>query len=650
MQALADGRLPRRTLRQLLAAELAPRPGRGAATVRMAVECALAVMVAMIFRIPLPPYLAYIVFLISKDERTATLTSAVGGFLAANLAILLTLVLFVFDLSEPALRLPLMALATFVAMYTSRTFALGPVTFLAGFVLVTMQTVVDDVPSAEALTRLDLWLWVVVLVPVALTVLGEAVAGPSSRDRVRRTLVSVLDQAGSALQRGSMPAALADWRDEVVALLPLARPASDLRRGGEDLTVSEHTVSCVMDLLLLLAVWPDDVPRAISEDLAARMRAARDAIGSERAPVHLSPRGTTLPGTEAGCVVLAVGHALQRLQSALEMKAHGQAPDSAAARAPRRLFVADALTNRVHLRFALKTTLAVMTVYILYTLLDWPGLRTSVVTCFFVALGSLGETVHKLMLRLSGAVIGALLAGLCIVFLLPALTDIGQLCVLIGIVAAGCAWIATSSERLSYAGLQIAFAFFLGVLQDYAPATDLTVLRDRVAGILLGNVVITVVFSTLWPESSVTRMRAAVAGALRGIALMLRSTPATALGCRLETARALGTADRFLLLSQLELQMLPAHPPVAAGRAQVASVTELAGAAVLIAGEELAGAVDPGWMAARTRWLEAAAACLERSEPAPPPPPQSPHSPDTPASLATGLLQQGIQHVASQLA
>ena len=78
-----------------------------------------------------------------------------------------------------------------------------------------------------------------------------------------------------------------------------------------------------------------------------------------------------------------------------------------------------------------------MVVYAVYTLLDWPGMRTSIVTCFFVALGSLGETVHKLVLRLSGALLGGLIAGLCIVFVLPHMTDIGQLCALIFVVSAG---------------------------------------------------------------------------------------------------------------------------------------------------------------------------------------------------------------------
>src|SRR5260370_16620497 len=94
---------------------------------------------------------------------------------------------------------------------------------------------------------------------------------------------------------------------------------------------------------------------------------------------------------------------------------------------PRQLFVPDALSNPAHWQFALKTTLAIMIVYGVYTMLDWPGLLTSIVTVFFVALGSVGETVHKLVLRLSGAVIGGFLAGLSILFLLPSLPSHGPL-------------------------------------------------------------------------------------------------------------------------------------------------------------------------------------------------------------------------------
>jgi len=66
--------------------------------------------------------------------------------------------------------------------------------------------------------------------------------------------------------------------------------------------------------------------------------------------------------------------------------------------------------------------------------------------------------------------------------------------------AAIAGWVATGSERISYAGLQLAFAFFYSVFQGYAPDTDLDNVRNRVVGILFGLVVTGLVFQYIWPE------------------------------------------------------------------------------------------------------------------------------------------------------
>src|SRR5580693_3647620 len=134
MAAIAEARRPRSALLEFLAIELAPREGRALAVAHIATGCAITVAIAMVFRIPEPTYMAYIVFLISKDERKATVTTGLGGQIAVTLAVILNLGLMLIDLSEPALRLPAMTLSTFIAMYTVRTFALGPITYLAGFV------------------------------------------------------------------------------------------------------------------------------------------------------------------------------------------------------------------------------------------------------------------------------------------------------------------------------------------------------------------------------------------------------------------------------------------------------------------------------------------------------------------------------------
>jgi multidrug resistance protein MdtO len=219
--------------------------------------------------------------------------------------------------------------------------------------------------------------------------------------------------------------------------------------------------------------------------------------GFESVPVEPTPSETALQGA---------------LNDLLD-EASGKTP-TASDKAASKPAAIGALERRAHMRFAFKVMCAVLASYATYTLLDWPGIRTAITTCFFVSLTTVGESVHKLTLRLSGAIIGGLIAGLCIVFVLPSLTDIGQLCLLIAAVSTFCAWISTASETIAYGGMQIAFAFFLGVLQGYGPTEELTVLRDRVAGIVVGNLWITVFFTTLWPVSALDQARAKWAAAI----------------------------------------------------------------------------------------------------------------------------------------
>ncbi len=647
MPALAESRGSRRPFLEMLTLELAPRAGRWAAVARIATGSAITVAIAMVFQIPQPTYMAYIVFLISKDEKSATVTSALGGLAAVTLAIFLVLGLELIDIAEPALRLPLMAAATFAAMFTARTFALGPISFLAGFVVVLLQSLVDDVPSPEALTRATLWAWVVIFVPVAVTVIVNLLFGQDAVAFMARTVRKVLTEWEISLARGDYHKSLPDWRARLVPLLEIAQHGAEKRVRAGGLTVS--VIRALLDALVIFEALPDDLPVALREELASRLRACRQAIGSDAAPPMPQMADASVDMLPA---VIAVRSTLSDLLGAIgrpdSQPEHNEAPHPA-----RRLFVADALNNPAHWQFALKTTMAVMISYVIYTLLDWPGLRTAIVTCFFVALSSLGETVHKLVLRLSGAVMGGLIAGLCIVFVLPHLTDIGQLCLLIAAVSVGAAWVATSSELLSYAGMQMAFAFFLGILQGYVPATDLTVLRDRVAGILLGNIVITIVFSSFWPQSARSGMRAALAEALRAIAAVIRRPPHSA-EARVRAIQALVRADHLRALSLFELRMLPGHAPASLSVASVASIERLAGAAFVESTDAISRHVKPGSTDRLADWAEAAGDNLSKNRLLPPSPvtaassPAAAMEPDARLSLhAIEQLESEVRHVAS---
>jgi multidrug resistance protein MdtO len=138
--------------------------------------------------------------------------------------------------------------------------------------------------------------------------------------------------------------------------------------------------------------------------------------------------------------------------------------------------------------------------YIVYEAIDWSGIHTALITCTFIALESTEATLYKGTLRFVGCLIGGALALFSIVFLMPHMETIASLVVLVACAAAIAGWVASGSERISYAGLQIAFAFFYSVFQGYAPDTDLDNVRNRVVGILLGLIVTGLVFNYIWPE------------------------------------------------------------------------------------------------------------------------------------------------------
>jgi uncharacterized membrane protein YccC len=167
---------------------------------------------------------------------------------------------------------------------------------------------------------------------------------------------------------------------------------------------------------------------------------------------------------------------------------------------PKGLFKPDAFTNPAHVHFALKVTLGAMLCYFFYSAIDWTGIHTAFISCCFIALESTEATLYKGTLRIIGCVIGGVFSLFSLIFLVPHMETIASLILLVGAVSAIAGWIATGSERIRYAGFQIGFAFFLSMFQGYAPDTDLDKIRDRVAGILIGIAVTTVIFQYIWPE------------------------------------------------------------------------------------------------------------------------------------------------------
>ncbi len=119
---------------------------------------------------------------------------------------------------------------------------------------------------------------------------------------------------------------------------------------------------------------------------------------------------------------------------------------------PKGLFKPDAFTNPAHVKFALKVTFAAMFCYIVYEAIDWSGIHTAFITCTFIALETTEATLYKGTLRIVGCVIGGALALFSIVFLMPHMETIASLVVVVACASAIAGWVATGSERITYAG------------------------------------------------------------------------------------------------------------------------------------------------------------------------------------------------------
>ena len=226
--------------------------------------------------------------------------------------------------------------------------------------------------------------------------------------------------------------------------------------------------------------------------------------------------------------------------------------------------------------------------YLLYSLLDWPGIHTSFITVYIVSLGTTAETVEKFTLRILGCLVGAAAGYGAIIFLIPSLTTITDLMAVVFLGALASGYVAAGSPRISYAGFQMAFAFFLCVIQGPAPAFDLTTARDRVIGILIGNLVVYLVFTNLWPISVGKRIDPAIASLLRQLSAVMTAADVRARRALASAAQSqLGKIETDIDLAAYEPEAVrPSAAWLAARRHAAVEIGALEGPLLLSAGSD----------------------------------------------------------------
>ncbi|MGU7839542.1 FUSC family protein [Burkholderia sp. AW33-5] len=509
---------PREVLRLL-----APFPGRAAMAVRVALICALVVLVTSGYGTPEAAISAYVVFFLNRADRVTSVVLAVAMLLLVTVVIALVIGVAIFSIEYSVLRVACMAVLSVGLLYLTSASKLRPVGAILAMIVGFGLDELGLAPVGEAATRALLYAWLMVAIPVGVAIVVNLLIAPSPRKLALAQLAKRLRLAARRLRgdedaRTAFDASLRGGDKQLLTWLKLSTLEGSTR--AADAPALRQAIASSTALLVAVALAdrePDaKLPAAFAEPAAATLDEMAGILEQGGYPVDVTlalPPADTLPPLArvvATDLHAAVTHFAEPTAPAIPA-APAAAPTDASASptnapaappAPRGgFFLPDARTNPDHIRYALKTTVAAMFCYLLYSQLDWSGIHTCFITCYMVSLGSTAETVEKLTLRIAGCIVGALIGTAALVFVVPALSSIGELMALVFVGAWLSAWVAFGSPRIAYAGFQVAFAFFLCVIQGAGPGFDLTLARDRTIGILLGNVVVYLVFTRIWPVS-----------------------------------------------------------------------------------------------------------------------------------------------------
>jgi multidrug resistance protein MdtO len=504
---------------------LAPDPERLGFATRLALTCTLTTLVTELYQTPEPALTAYFPFFFNRPERTVSLILSVAFTLVITLVIALIFLVASLVVDDPMWRVISIAVISFGLLFLGSASKLRPIASTVALIVGYALALLGTIHTGELATRALLYLELDVAIAAGVSLLVNLLLAPAPRCTAERAIADRLKLCAAVLRDAAAPlkhvlsAKVHEGMAPVLGQLRLAgiEKSAPLRE-LEALQQAALSSFVLMSAVDALAASPE-----VELPIAARMRLA-DAVeqlaslvqrGSYPVEVTLELPPELNLSPLARDLVAAIRDAVSRFAET------GAPTQKKSSEKEGGFWVEDAFTNPEHVHYALKTTAAAVFCYLLYSLLDWPGIHTCFITCYIVAQTTAAESVEKLSLRIVGCLIGGAAGLAAIVFLVPHLTSIGGLMIAVFIGAWAGAYVAAGSPRISYVGFQMAFAFFLCIIQGSGPAFDLTVARDRIIGILIGNLVVYFTFVYVRPATICRRVDPALAATFRQLASLV---------------------------------------------------------------------------------------------------------------------------------
>ena len=531
------------SLLEFLRRELAPTPGRGGATLRLTLACVAATIPIFTHHIPHALLVMIIMYLITQEDTAATVIGSILGFIGWTIGVGLALLAWKISLDIVWLRLCFLIAFLFGGLFLKRVLTIGALGSAIG-VPAALVMIVPDIapPSPEVLTEFVLWIWWCVTLGLLVNIGVQLLFGRGDPLKLlQRELVTRLDTVAQTLRRLAGQNVAIPEHDSLrsLATAGMSRPLALLKTAAVThawaherheglsaiITLTDRLVTSALALGTLPDLSQEPALRERLPNVADACEWMRRAFNEHRLPddwVALADEKHAPPPFP----LLEIERTLDQIALAVPRYSEELSHSDAAPAEKRTLFLPDAFENPEYVRFAIKGTLAAFICYLVFIGFDYPGIYTSVITCFVVALSTIGASNQKGILRFGGSAVGGLMGLIALVYLFPNIETIGGFWLVFGAGTAVAAWVNFGTPRISYGGYQIGLAFYKAVLQGFGPALSATVVRDRLIGIFFGLLVFGAIEQLLWPVRAQDALRARLAEILRMLADLARSATA----------------------------------------------------------------------------------------------------------------------------
>jgi multidrug resistance protein MdtO len=374
---------------------LAPFPGRLEFAARLALICALTVLIVETYQNPDAALTAYLAFFVMKPDRASSAVTGAVLIVVITLTLLLILPIVIFAIDDPMWRVVAMTVMSFCLLFAASASKLKPIGAIVALIVGYAVDLLGQIQIGEIATRALLYAWLFVAIPAGVSIGVNLLLGPAPRRLLEKALArrlrlsaDVLGQADEATCK-AFTESLREGASEVPELLKAANlEGTSPPENTAALQQACGSTAAIQSLVDLIIRDPQLLPVPERMRLARTLDLVADFLAQGQYPTEIG----FAPDAERPDLQPLNAAMIAELNDVLATFAETPPLEASPERKPTEsgsFFLADAFTDPIHVHYAIKTTAAAIFCYIVYQLLDWPGIHTCMITCYIVSLARL---------------------------------------------------------------------------------------------------------------------------------------------------------------------------------------------------------------------------------------------------------------------